>query len=91
MFNKTSSIKKTLFLSIQQRRQYEEAQRNRAHHDNTLSEEADRLYKDVIARKFRSQADQTAKIRRGHEEKRVDQIHDIEKRRIAWSNPSIFS
>ncbi len=82
--------KENFFFTIQQRRQREEDQRTRVHNANILSEEFDRLYKDVIARKFREQADHKAKARRDLEEKRVDFIHDIEKRRVAWSNPSIL-
>ncbi|CAF1001100.1 unnamed protein product [Adineta steineri] len=74
-----------------QRRQQEEAQRNQVHHDNILCQEADRLYKDVVSRKFREEADYKAHVRRDLEEKRTDLIHDIEKRRIAWSNPTILS
>ncbi|CAF4800558.1 unnamed protein product [Rotaria sp. Silwood1] len=76
---------------LQQRHQYDDAQRNRIHHDDVLSQEFDRLYKDVITRKFRQEADNKTKVLRDREEKRVDLIHDIEKRQTAWTNSSIFS
>ncbi|CAF3516562.1 unnamed protein product [Rotaria sordida] len=76
---------------LAQRRQYDDVQRNRNHHDDVLSQEFDRLYKDVITRKFREEADHRAQVLRDREEKRSDLVHDIEKRRTAWSNSSIFS
>ncbi|CAF1445134.1 unnamed protein product [Adineta ricciae] len=74
-----------------QRRQKVEAQRNRTRYETTLAEEIDHLHKDVVARKFREDADYKAHVRRNREDKRNDLIRDIEQRRIAWSNPTIFS
>ncbi|CAF3421527.1 unnamed protein product [Rotaria socialis] len=76
---------------LSQYRQHDVAQRSHAHHENVLSQEFGRLYKDVIARKFREETDHKTKVLRHRDEKHANLIHEIENRRTAWSNPSVFS
>ncbi|CAF0905051.1 unnamed protein product [Didymodactylos carnosus] len=72
-------------------RQTNDISRNKAYHNSVLASDFDRLYKNVLNRKFHNNYVRKTGVLRDREQKRNDFIKDVGKKHMTWTNATILT